>query len=242
MRDLLGAVKHNATAARVVANSSQATAAGRSHLSSNTSHAHLCFEGEGGGEVEGAQVRDLALTAMVGGPVVEVLKDQQESERFRERVGRRGGEGEAQARDQEGEEPRQVAKPAQYVMPMTPPHAIFHHNGYISTSCVSQSDLMPMPAISARCQPHRRAGDEIHRSAERARFGAVGFLRIATTRGPPRVVNPGPRVDAIRRARPVVSSSSSSSKAPLGSERAANIHSYVLSVDPFTILSEPPLT
>jgi hypothetical protein len=83
---------------------------------------------------------------MVGGPVVEVTKDQ-----------RGGGEGEAQARDQEGEEPRQGAKPAQYVMPMTPPHATFHHNGYISTSCVSQPDLMPMPAISARCQPHCRA-------------------------------------------------------------------------------------
>ncbi|RSH85499.1 hypothetical protein EHS25_004895 [Saitozyma podzolica] len=32
MRDLLGPVKHNATAARVVANSSQAIAAGRSRL------------------------------------------------------------------------------------------------------------------------------------------------------------------------------------------------------------------
>jgi hypothetical protein len=39
------------------------------------------FEGEGGGEVEGAQARDLGLTAMVGGPVVEVMKDQQGSER-----------------------------------------------------------------------------------------------------------------------------------------------------------------
>jgi hypothetical protein len=112
----------------------------------------------------------------------------------------------------------------------------------ISTSCVSQPDLMPMPDIKCEVPTASSRWRRKSPSAERARFGAVGFLRIATTRGPPPVVNPGPRVDAIRRARPVVSSSSSSSKAPLGGERAANIHSYVLPVDPFTIQSEPPLT
>jgi hypothetical protein len=92
---------------------------------------------------------------------------------------------------------RQAAKTAHDVMPTTPPHAHLTATDTISTSCISQPELMLM--LAAMCQPHRRAGDEHHLFAERARFVAVGLFRLATTRGRSRVSDPGPRIGALQR-------------------------------------------
>jgi hypothetical protein len=74
----------------------------------------------------------------------------------------------------------------------------FDRNGYQLDLLHSQPELMPMLAFSATCQSHRRAGDEHHLVAERARFVAVGLFRLAKTRVPPQVSDPGPRIGALQ--------------------------------------------